>query len=831
MSVNGNGSSAEFTNNSETMAKLIALENRTGYRMQQFNGQRKFWNPKWDKAIPPRGCEVFVGKIPRDLYEDELVPVFEKIGQIYELRLMMDFSGYNRGYAFVCYTCREHAKLAIERLDNFEIRTGLRIGVCKSVDNCRLFVNGIPKDKSQQEIKKAMSEVSEDVSDVIVHAGSGPGEKNRGFAFVEYQTHRAAAMARRKLMPGRITIFGSEVVTDWAEPEIDMNDTLSRIKNVYVRNLKLTTTEYAIYYAFNNIRPGAIERVKKIPDRDYAFVHFLKREDALYAVQMMNGQKIDGQEIQVSLAKPPTNKNDALNSILQTFSIQQKPAVSRASYTPVNSNNSTAVAASVQDRLSSFLLRNPSPNPLLNPLVNNYSMLPPDLQNNVRAQAALAQLNGLQLPPPPLPPTNAQHSFQQLNNAAHHKQQQAAITGQPQLNIHVNGVGSGQQYPSQLSLAAARNALTSPLPFAQAAAVATASSSQDCGCNGIGNPAAAGGISSTNQFSNGISANGSSSEELKPVSTLDHIAKIQCPIVYLDEMSAMLCGGARPVYHLFSENCVGGKTQYVYRVNFMGNTYTPPQRLYCEDVSEAKKIAAKFVVDETDAWIKKQMTAMISGTQNAVLSSASVGFPLNMVSAAARTSSAIIDTKQNFNSSSSLWSPPTTPSTILSSFDDRSSSTKPNGEHQPPISMSNLQGAGDVGAFFSSAQNLKCHAASGGVNTNGGGGGTDAIFNGGASDLDTLLEEIRKSQARSNQNSRSFSSVDHNSGNGSQQQQAANGFTSLYSSSLFKQAGDARPVQGFQLAQASQQQQSGNRSPPSVFDIVGGDFHGLTIDE
>lgn len=47
--------------------------------MQQFNGQRKFWNPNWDKSIPPRGCEVFVGKIPRDLYEDELVPVFEEV--------------------------------------------------------------------------------------------------------------------------------------------------------------------------------------------------------------------------------------------------------------------------------------------------------------------------------------------------------------------------------------------------------------------------------------------------------------------------------------------------------------------------------------------------------------------------------------------------------------------------------------------------------------------------------------------------------------------------------------------------------------------------------
>lgn len=53
---------------------------------------------------------------------------------------MMDFSGYNRGYAFVCFTCTEHAKAAIERLDNYEIRAGLRIGVCKSVDNCKYDV-------------------------------------------------------------------------------------------------------------------------------------------------------------------------------------------------------------------------------------------------------------------------------------------------------------------------------------------------------------------------------------------------------------------------------------------------------------------------------------------------------------------------------------------------------------------------------------------------------------------------------------------------------------------------------------------------------------------
>jgi len=67
---------------------------------------------------------------------------------------------------------------------------------------------------------------------------------------------------------------------------LQANDALNRIKNVYVRNLKVTTSQQTIFAAFNAIRPGAIERVKKIEDRDYAFVHFLRREDALYAVQV-----------------------------------------------------------------------------------------------------------------------------------------------------------------------------------------------------------------------------------------------------------------------------------------------------------------------------------------------------------------------------------------------------------------------------------------------------------------------------------------------------------------------------------------------------------------
>lgn len=102
---------------------LARLMERTGYSIVQQNGQRRYGPPpSWDGQPPPRGCEVFVGKIPRDCFEDELVPVFERTGKLYEMRLMMDYNGQNRGYAFVVYTATADAKECVKMLNNYEIR-------------------------------------------------------------------------------------------------------------------------------------------------------------------------------------------------------------------------------------------------------------------------------------------------------------------------------------------------------------------------------------------------------------------------------------------------------------------------------------------------------------------------------------------------------------------------------------------------------------------------------------------------------------------------------------------------------------------------------------
>ncbi|XP_072920898.1 RNA-binding protein 47 isoform X3 [Hemitrygon akajei] len=284
---------------------LLALIERTGYTMVQENGQRKYGGPPpgWEGHPPPRGCEVFIGKIPRDVYEDELVPIFESVGRMYEMRLMMDFDGKNRGYAFVMFTAKHEAKRAVRELNNYEIRPGRLLGVCSSVDNCRLFIGGIPKMKKREEILEEISKVTEGVLDVIVYASAADKMKNRGFAFVEYESHRAAAMARRKLMPGRIQLWGHQIAVDWAEPEIDVDeDVMETVKILYVRNLMIETMEDTIKKVFSQFNPGCVERVKKI--RDYAFVHFATRDDAVHAMEKLNGTDLEGSHIEVTLAKP-----------------------------------------------------------------------------------------------------------------------------------------------------------------------------------------------------------------------------------------------------------------------------------------------------------------------------------------------------------------------------------------------------------------------------------------------------------------------------------------------------------------------------------------------
>jgi len=287
--------------------KQLELMERTGYEIVQRNGQRIYGGPppNWQGPPPCKGTEIFVGKIPREMFEWELVPIFEMCGFIYELRLMMDFSGSNRGYLFVRYSKREEASRALKELNNFEIRPGKFIGVIPSVDNRKLWISGLPKNRSADEIRDEMSKLTDGVTAVSIYYSYTDKTKTRGYAFVEYLTHRHAALARRKLVPGRNFLFDQEIErVDWAEPEHEVDpDIMARVKVLFIRNLTMDTTQDEILATFEAASDGQVDRVKKA--KDYAFVHFTTREAAEKAYEATKDKLVlDDCRVEVTWSKP-----------------------------------------------------------------------------------------------------------------------------------------------------------------------------------------------------------------------------------------------------------------------------------------------------------------------------------------------------------------------------------------------------------------------------------------------------------------------------------------------------------------------------------------------
>lgn len=305
----GNGSgSVNPCGSGPNEEKLKAILDRTGYTLDVTTGQRKYGGPppNWQGPPPGPGCEVFCGKIPKELYEDELIPLFEKCGEVWDLRLMMDpFTGLNRGYAFVTFTSRSGADEAVATLNDYEIQRGKKLGVTISYNNHRLFVGNIPKNRERNELKEEFAKHAPGLVDVIIYSSPDDKKKNRGFCFLEYESHKAASLAKRRLSSGRLKVWGCEIIVDWADPQEEPDDdTMSKVKVLYVRNLTQLTTEEMIKEAFEHY--GTVERVKKI--KDYAFVHYDERDDAVKAMNSLQGTDLGGACMEISLAKPPSDK-------------------------------------------------------------------------------------------------------------------------------------------------------------------------------------------------------------------------------------------------------------------------------------------------------------------------------------------------------------------------------------------------------------------------------------------------------------------------------------------------------------------------------------------
>lgn len=75
------------------------------------------------------------------------------------------------------------------------------------------------------------------LTEVIIYSSPDDKKKNRGFCFLEYESHKAASLAKRRLGTGRIKVWGCDIIVDWADPQEEPDsETMSKVIYVLCNN-------------------------------------------------------------------------------------------------------------------------------------------------------------------------------------------------------------------------------------------------------------------------------------------------------------------------------------------------------------------------------------------------------------------------------------------------------------------------------------------------------------------------------------------------------------------------------------------------------------------
>ncbi|KAJ4977569.1 hypothetical protein NE237_008349 [Protea cynaroides] len=315
-----------------------------------------------------RKTEIFIGGLDKDAKEEDIRKVFEKIGEIVEVRLMKNNqTGKNKGYAFLRYSSAADAKRALTEYSKVEV-CGKECGTAPVEVKDTIFLGNIDKRWKKEDIVKLLHEIGiEKIDTVTVMHDPNNAEYNRGFAFLELETNKDAQSAYKKLQKKDAFGKGRNITIAWTEPlnEPDEEDML-KVKSVYAEGLPSSWDEKKIRKRFEKF--GEIDRVVLARNmhsarrKDFAFVNYTTREAALACIDSVNKEGLTDEEtkinVRASLAKPilkdKQNKGGS-RPVTKDYSKEKAKAAQRDTNINASSNKrkSKVVYGYTRDRRSS----------------------------------------------------------------------------------------------------------------------------------------------------------------------------------------------------------------------------------------------------------------------------------------------------------------------------------------------------------------------------------------------------------------------------------------------------------------------------------------------
>ncbi|XP_031258468.1 nucleolin-like isoform X2 [Pistacia vera] len=244
--------------------------------------------------------EIFVGGLDRDATEEDVRKVFERIGDIAEVRLHKNFAtNRNKGYAFVKFANKEHAQRALSEMKN-PVICGKRCGTAPSEDNDTLFVGNICNTWTKEAIKQKLKDYGvEGVESITLVPDAQHEGLSRGFAFVEFSCHVDAMAAYKRLQKPDV-VFGHPertVKVAFAEPLREPDPVImAQVKTVFLDGVPPHWNEDQVEEQIQGfgeiVRIVLARNMSTAKRKDYGFVDFSTHEAAVACIKGVNNKEV-----------------------------------------------------------------------------------------------------------------------------------------------------------------------------------------------------------------------------------------------------------------------------------------------------------------------------------------------------------------------------------------------------------------------------------------------------------------------------------------------------------------------------------------------------------
>ncbi|KAL7746466.1 Protein phosphatase PP2A regulatory subunit B [Sorochytrium milnesiophthora] len=289
---------------------------------------RIMWSQR-DPSLRKSGTgNIFIKNLDEAIDNKALHDTFTAFGNILSCKVATDQDGNSRGYGFVHYETLEAAERAIEAvngmlLNDKAVYVGLhlprkerqaRIAEVRSKFT-NLYVKNLPEEATEEQLRELFGRYGEITSLMVQH---DPDGSSKGFGFINYADHEAAARAvddlhDKDFMGKTLYVQRAQKKSEREEElrkmyEMQRNERMAKWHgtNLYVKNLDDSIDDEALRREFAPF--GAITSSKVMVDdkgisRGFGFVCFSTPDEATKAVTEMNGKMIENKPIYVALAQ------------------------------------------------------------------------------------------------------------------------------------------------------------------------------------------------------------------------------------------------------------------------------------------------------------------------------------------------------------------------------------------------------------------------------------------------------------------------------------------------------------------------------------------------